>query len=801
MLRRNSRCSVALLAGVLFCAVPEAWAAPSDVSLIFVTKTQLYLQNSPGNPVLRANPFAFEAGATPAQANSIISGQFTPPSGTPRTFTNLGGGNLFFDGGTFPTLAALNTAFPNSAATLYNFSLQTVTAPTAFSDSVSITNDQYPTNIPKILSGTWSGGALQVDATQNYSFTWNDIAPFVLPNRMLLEILDAGGTTVFSQFFNPDPSGFNINFTMPKGTLQPASFYTAKLTFERRQVVVNGPVSKVGTYAIETAFKIATIGAVPVVTGPSTPLGTVGQMFFYQIIASNNPFSFSASALPPGLTLNTTLGIISGIPTAPGNTAATLSAQNIDGVGTKNVTIAIQNVPSSGPVIISSTCAYAFAGKPFTFQVVTRGATQNARITANVLPAGLILDSVTGKITGTTNAVGSFTVNLTVNDGGINAAGFLQLTFTPDPGYPVITNADTVLLSKTQPFNYQIATPGATDPIDPVSYSLIGTLPQGLGFNEVTGVISGTYTGPVPPTRADSRDTAPDAPTLSGGALLGSVQLFGTNSHGTSTFQLLFLAQPTGAVNISTRLLVGTGNNVMIAGFIITGTAPKVVIIRGIGPSLGIPGALQDPVLELHDSKGSAPVINDNWKATQEQIIKDTTIPPTDDRESAIVIGLDPGNYTAILSGKNSSTGIGLIEVYDLGTASLDSGSKAQLAQISTRGNVQQGDNVMIGGFIISGATTNVIVRAIGPTLLNFGITNPLLDPTVELYNGSGTSLALNDDWRSTQEQAIKNTGVPPSDDRESAIVSSLVPGPYTAIVRGKNNATGVALVEVYGLP
>jgi hypothetical protein len=305
----------------------------------------------------------------------------------------------------------------------------------------------------------------------------------------------------------------------------------------------------------------------------------------------------------------------------------------------------------------------------------------------------------------------------------------------------------------------------------------------------------------VPPTRADVGGDTPNAPTLSGGALLGSIQLFGTNSHGTATFQLLFLAQPTGAVNISTRLFVGTGNNVMIGGFIITGNAPKVVIVRAIGPSLGIPGALQDPVLELHDSKGSAPVINDNWRTNQEQIIKDTTIPPTDDRESAIVIGLDPGNYTAIVSGKNASTGIALVEVYDLGTASLDSGSKAQLAQISTRGNVLQGDNVMIGGFIVSGATTKVIVRAIGPSLQNFGITNPLLDPTVELFNGSGTSLALNDDWRSTQEQAIKDTGVPPTDDRESAIVSSLVPGAYTAIVRGKNTATGVALVEVFGLP
>ena len=149
---------------------------------------------------------------------------------------------------------------------------------------------------------------------------------------------------------------------------------------------------------------------------------------------------------------------------------------------------------------------------------------------------------------------------------------------------------------------------------------------------------------------------------------------------------------------------------------------------------------------------------------------------------------------------KNGSSGIALVEVYDLGTASLDSSSKAQLAQISTRGNVLTGDNVMIGGFFVSGVTTKILVRAIGPSLSNFGITNPLQDTTLELHNGSGTTIASNDNWRSDQEQAIKDTTVPPTDDRESAIVQSLVPGPYTAIVRGKNNTTGVALVEVYAL-
>jgi hypothetical protein len=786
---------IALSASAILPAHGQSGGGDFDVGLVYINKTQSFQQTGPGsgNVVLKTNPFSFQLGANARVANGLVSGQFRPPPGT-GPFQNLikdAAGNLFFDGGSFATQAALNTAFPNGT---YTFNLVTLNAPTNYNPAFSIgaTGDAYPNVSPLINSGTWSTGGLQIDAAQVYNFSWNQVA-----GTQIFQIVDSKNAVVFG----PQVLTNSAGVSMPVNTLQAGQYYTATLSYQTRQQAFQDTTTTwLATFAKQLNFKIAAIGALPAVAGPSAALGTVGQLFVYQVIATNHPFSFSASALPAGLTMDSALGIISGIPTVQGNTPATLSAQNIDGVGTKNFAITVQPAPSAGPVIVSSTSAHSFTGQPFKFQVVTKGATAKARISATGLPAGLTLDNVTGKISGTTNAVGSFGVNLTVADGSFTVAGFLQLTFTADSGYPVITNADTVLLSRIQPFNYQIATPGANDPNDPVVYSMIGTLPQGLGFNAATGTISGSYTGPVAPTSADGGGVLPNVPELSGGALLGSIQLFGTNSHGTSTFQLLFLAQPTGAVNISTRLFVGTGNNVLIGGFIITGNVPKVVIVRGIGPSLGIPGALQDPVLELHDSFGNV-VINDNWKDSQEQIIRDTTIPPHDDRESAIVIGLDPGNYTAILSGKNSSTGIGLVEVYDLGTASLDSTSKAQLAEISTRGNVLEGDNVMIGGFIVSGATTNVIVEAIGPSLIPLGIPNALLDPTVELFNGSGTSLAFNDDWRSTQEQAIKNTGVPPSDDRESAIVSSLVPGPYTAIVRGKGTATGVALVEVFGLP
>jgi hypothetical protein len=255
---------------------------------------------------------------------------------------------------------------------------------------------------------------------------------------------------------------------------------------------------------------------------------------------------------------------------------------------------------------------------------------------------------------------------------------------------------------------------------------------------------------------------------------------------------------PSGLVNISTRLQSAAGDRALFGGFIITGNAPKRVIIRALAPSLGLPGTLVDPVLTLSNGRGYE-VYNNDWRQ-YEQIVKDTGIPPPNDLESAIVAELAPGAYTAFVDDVGTRTGIALVEIYDLGTVGADPSATSQLAELSTRGPVKTGDNVMIGGFIILGKTTRVIVRAIGPSLKPHNIETPLPDPTLELHDGSGSLIFSNDDWRSDQEQAIIDTGVPPTDDRESAIVATLSPGNYTAIVRGKNNTTGVGLVEVYQL-
>jgi hypothetical protein len=257
---------------------------------------------------------------------------------------------------------------------------------------------------------------------------------------------------------------------------------------------------------------------------------------------------------------------------------------------------------------------------------------------------------------------------------------------------------------------------------------------------------------------------------------------------------------PAQLANIATRLQVGTGSNVLIAGFIITGSQNKSVLIRGIGPSLasvGLTGLLPDPLVELHGPAGETIAINNDWhESVNEADISNTTIPPNDAREGAVFVHLSPGAYTAVVKDAATGTGIGLVEVYDL-----DRGADAKLANISTRGFVDTGNNVMIGGTIILGsAPAKVLIRAIGPSLGAFGISNPLLDPVLELHDGNGALIRTNDDWRSTQETEIIATTIPPTDDRESAVVETLVPGAYTAVVAGKDNSTGVALVEAYQL-
>jgi pectinesterase len=268
--------------------------------------------------------------------------------------------------------------------------------------------------------------------------------------------------------------------------------------------------------------------------------------------------------------------------------------------------------------------------------------------------------------------------------------------------------------------------------------------------------------------------------------------------------QLAFLPTESGAasqpLNISTRLDVQTGDNVLIAGFILRGTEPTKVLLRALGPSLEeaeVDDPLADPVLDLRAADGSRIAYNNNWRYSQEADIVATGIPPADDHEAAILATLAPNSYTAIVKGRSATSGVALIEVYALSGV-----GAGEVANISTRGFIRGGDRAMIAGFILAGGSggSKVMIRALGPSLEATGISQLLTDPTLELHDGNGIAIAFNDNWRDAQSSEIEGAGIPPPDDRESAILATLPAGPYTAVLTGADGGAGVGLIEVYNL-
>ena len=283
----------------------------------------------------------------------------------------------------------------------------------------------------------------------------------------------------------------------------------------------------------------------------------------------------------------------------------------------------------------------------------------------------------------------------------------------------------------------------------------------------------------------------------------GMRSTFATGVSGSLAFQPIqtsprpapLAAGPKSFANLSTRLRTELGDDVAIGGFIIIGNAPKTVIIRALGPSVPVTGNLADPTLELHDSAGTMIGSNDNWVSNRDNIMW-SGLPPKDEHEAAIVTTLSPGSYTAVVRGTDNTSGVALVEVFDLSGV-----TDSKLANISTRGKVETGDDMMIGGFVIGGdQPTKVIVRAIGPSLTAQGVADALPDPVLQLFNGNGAMIFENDDWRSAQQDQISASGLAPGNDHESAIIATLQPGSYTAVVRGKNDTVGVALVEIYNL-
>jgi hypothetical protein len=381
--------------------------------------------------------------------------------------------------------------------------------------------------------------------------------------------------------------------------------------------------------------------------------------------------------------------------------------------------------------------------------------------------------------------------------------------------FNLIGNSAGATISGAQ-FSDQIGTPGS--PIDP----LLGDLADNGGptfthalLSSSTAIDRGHSSGSTTDQRGFTRPVGAVNATDGDGGDIGAFE-FGSSlptptptptppptPTPTPTPEPTPTPTPSSLGNISTRLRVQGGDNVLIGGMIVTGSAEKKVIIRAVGPTLtdfGVPGALADPTLELHQGD-TVLASNDDWRDSPQQAeIAASGFVPNKDAESAIIATLTPGqNYTAIVRGKNDTAGIGVVEAFDL-----DQGAASKLGNISTRGFVDVGDNVMIAGLIVSpsdGSSLKVLVRALGPTLGDFGVPGVLGNPTLDLVDSSGTLIRSNDNWKDSQRPEIEAAQLSPNHDEESALVETLAPGAYTAIVRGSGQTTGVGLVEVYNIP
>ncbi|HEX4631524.1 MAG TPA: hypothetical protein VH188_11230 [Chthoniobacterales bacterium] len=409
-----------------------------------------------------------------------------------------------------------------------------------------------------------------------------------------------------------------------------------------------------------------------------------------------------------------------------------------------------------------------------------------------------------------TASISGLQVNLSTTTKAVDA---LSSTFAANVG------ADDTVVFPQASVQFSSSVAGAVD--GPQAFDLVITFPTPFHYDPAQGNLLVDIRNASGATHDPANDQEIDATSATGDATSRVYNLGDVNAASAGTTGSSFQMDTLGAVmrfvstltaptvtpphillNSATRMHVGTGDNVLIGGFIIRGGSKKV-ILRGTGPSLagaGVQGALADPTLELHGSAGELITSNDNWVSSpQKQEIIDSGIPPKDDREPAIVATLAEGNYTAVLAGVGGTSGVGLIEIYDL-----DRSATNRLLNLATRGRVETGDNVMIAGLIVGGTqNTRIIIRALGPSLATLAppVPDALADPTLELRDAQGNLLETNDDWvNSPYKQVIMDSTLAPPNDKESAILRALPPANYTAIVRGVNDATGIGLVELYNL-
>ena len=596
------------------------------------------------------------------------------------------------------------------------------------------------------------------------------------------------------------------------------------------------------------SFTLMILKAPPAIT-------SVDNAVFVQ--GTSNTFLVETNATDPISTLSFTGTLPSGVTFVP-NSNGTATLSGTPGVGTvgnyplvitasdgtppdavQNFTLTVQASPPVlvAPDITSSDTSTVKVGTHGTFTITTTGSPTSQITLTGPEPAWLTyVDNGDGTATlsGTPDADSdaSYSFKITASNGvDPDASQTFVLVVNKAPAFISPASAT---FSVNIPGSFKVETTG--NPI--VSITKTGALPSGVTFvnnGDGTATIAGTpaagTAGNYPITITATNGIVPNATqnfslTISGGSstptptptvsptpTISPTPTVSPTPTPTTSPSPSATATPTSSptpspspsatpttqlLNISTRLLIQGGNNVGIGGFIIAGVGSKTVLIRGLGPSLSafISNPLQDPTLELHQGD-SVIASNDDWQNASNADQIPSGFEPGDPRDSAILVSLNPGTYTVIEAGKDNVGGVGLLEIYDL-----DPPEDSALANISTRGLVGTAEQVMIGGFILGGATqeSTVVVRAIGPSLTQFGIGNALADPTLELHNANGDLVQANNNWGDdpTQADELTTIGFAPGNALESAIVTTLSPGAYTAVVTGKDGGTGVALVELY---
>ncbi len=391
-----------------------------------------------------------------------------------------------------------------------------------------------------------------------------------------------------------------------------------------------------------------------------------------------------------------------------------------------------------------------------------------------------------------------------------NSGGFFSISVSPDNRWPAscFDHLATVSIDNFEVIQTTGPTEGPRSPNTPTvdagpdrvigiddAASLSATITAPNGGATISWRL---YSGPAPVLLTNPNNATATASFSAPGTYTFMVSV-NDNVHAVAYDAVIVKVMPRARMaNISTRVDVGTGQDVAIAGFIINGDSPKSVIVRALGPTLtgfGIAEALNDPMLDLRDGAGNQIATNDNWRNSQQQAITDSGFAPANDSEAAIVSTLAPGNYTAIVSGRANTAGVSLVEVYELD-------STARLLNISTRGFVGGNDNVIIAGVILNGSDNGTICfRALGPSLAGFGVQGVLTNPRLDLFDAQGIKVGANDNWKDSQKNALESVGLAPTNPAESALLIDLAPGNYTAIVSGVGGATGVGLVEANHLP